>query len=376
MEVASEVELKPDLSATSFSLQNGYYFARMSKMVYSKKSEVQGILTGNTTTAGLGFDRFHWFEARERHARAFFADPAVSGRSILDAIHDTEAFVTANDDMIVVVFRGTQELTDWTTNLNMGLRSARNEWKTDLEGCDLHRGFDDGVDTVWLPSSKNGMYQTIKNLYNEDGKNRKLYIAGHSLGGALATIAAARLSFVDDMNIAGIYTIGSPRVFDGMAARTFDAKMNHGTPLKDKYFRCRNNNDIVPRIPPYPYSHVGTEVNFNRFGAISTSNIWDRLLGRMSALFRGELIDGVNDHGTSEYARLFKQAVIASRLSLLDKTKSVVKDAVQKVIPVNKEGKKAQLQEIQEAKEAALKASKVTISPSVDITAHSPSMEL
>lgn len=55
------------------------------------------------------------------------------------------------------------------------------------------------------------MYQTIKNLYNEDGKNRKLYIAGHSLGGALATIAAARLSFVDDMNIAGIYTIGSPR---------------------------------------------------------------------------------------------------------------------------------------------------------------------
>ncbi|CBN74085.1 lipase [Ectocarpus siliculosus] len=251
------------------------------------------------------------------------ADPAVSGRSILDAIHDTEAFVTANDDMIVVVFRGTQELTDWTTNLNMGLRSARNEWKIDLEGCDLHRGFDDGVDTVWLPSSKNGMYQTIKNLYNEHGKSRKLYIAGHSLGGALATIAAARLSFVDDMNIAGIYTIGSPR------------------------------------------------------GAISTSNVWDRLLGRMSALFRGELIDGINDHGTSEYARLFKQAVIASRLSLLDKTKSVVKDAVQKVIPVNMERKKAQLQEIRQAKEAAFKASKVTISPSFDVTDDSSSsMEL
>ncbi|CAM9140899.1 unnamed protein product, partial [Ectocarpus sp. 12 AP-2014] len=38
-------------------------FARMSKMVYSKKSDVQGMLTGNETIAGLGFDRFHWFEA-------------------------------------------------------------------------------------------------------------------------------------------------------------------------------------------------------------------------------------------------------------------------------------------------------------------------
>lgn len=43
-------------------------------MVYSKKSEVQGMLTGNETTAGLGFDRFHWFEARERHARASLAE--------------------------------------------------------------------------------------------------------------------------------------------------------------------------------------------------------------------------------------------------------------------------------------------------------------
>lgn len=76
------------------------------------------------------------------------ADPAVSGRSILDAIHDTEAFVAANDDMMVVVFRGTHELTDWTTNLNMGLRSAREEWKIDLEGCDLHRASLLGVISV------------------------------------------------------------------------------------------------------------------------------------------------------------------------------------------------------------------------------------
>lgn len=54
------------------------------------------------------------------------------------------------------------------------------------------------------------MHETIKSLYYEEGKNRKLYIAGHSLGAALATIAATRLAFEDDMNVAGVYTIGSP----------------------------------------------------------------------------------------------------------------------------------------------------------------------
>ena len=55
------------------------------------------------------------------------------------------------------------------------------------------------------------MHATIKKLYEEEGRNRKLLIAGHSLGAALASIASARLAFVDNMHIAAIYTIGSPR---------------------------------------------------------------------------------------------------------------------------------------------------------------------
>lgn len=60
------------------------------------------------------------------------------------------------------------------------------------------------------------MYSTIESLYYEKGKSRKLYLAGHSLGGALATIAAAHLAFGENMNIAGIYTIGSPRLALGI----------------------------------------------------------------------------------------------------------------------------------------------------------------
>lgn len=46
--------------------------------------------------------------------------------------------MAANDQILLVVFRGTKELTDWTTNLKFALRSAPQEWGIE-EGCDLHR---------------------------------------------------------------------------------------------------------------------------------------------------------------------------------------------------------------------------------------------
>lgn len=54
------------------------------------------------------------------------------------------------------------------------------------------------------------------------------------------------------------------RVFESTAAANFDSKINHGTPMKGKYFRCRNNNDIVTRVPALPYKHVGTEIYLDR----------------------------------------------------------------------------------------------------------------
>lgn len=57
---------------------------------------------------------------------------------MFDAIQDTEAFVAANDESIVLVFRGTSELTDWATNLNFTRRRVPKEWGLSGEGCDVH----------------------------------------------------------------------------------------------------------------------------------------------------------------------------------------------------------------------------------------------
>lgn len=67
------------------------------------------------------------------------ADKRVSGKSLFDAIHDTEAFVTANDEVILVVFRGTSELTDWVTNLSFRPRNIPAAWGFGAEDCDVHQ---------------------------------------------------------------------------------------------------------------------------------------------------------------------------------------------------------------------------------------------
>ncbi|CAM9523218.1 unnamed protein product [Ascophyllum nodosum] len=269
----------------------------------------------------MGFDHFYWFEQGEK-----------AQESLFDAIQDTEAFVAANDDMIAVVFRGTQEKSDWVTNLKLVQRSCPIEWNPPTDEGGIHEartngGFDEGVATVW--EIANGMRETIKKLYNEVGKNRKLYVTGHSLGGALATLAAARLHYSDNVDVSAMYTFGSPRVFNRQIAAFFDCSDNCGTALKEKYFRCRNNNDVVPRVPfTPPYKHVGTEIYLDRFGQLSTYSLSDRLLGRLSSYLRGDFIEDIDDHAISEYARHFKQAVINSKVPVLHKVANVVNDAV------------------------------------------------
>ncbi len=66
-------------------------------------------------------------------------------------------------------------------------------------------------------------------------------------------------------------------------------------------------------------------------GTISTTNIVDRILGLFSAMLRFKPLDGINDHSKFEYKRLFAQAVLNKRVSMIAKTKSVVVDVMQKV---------------------------------------------
>jgi pimeloyl-ACP methyl ester carboxylesterase len=96
----------------------------------------------------------------------------------------------------------------------------------------IHRGFDKALDEVWT--------DVLADL--DQLTDRPLWITGHSLGGALATLAAARYKKTQ-----AVYTYGSPRVGDGEFKRRFH------TPA----FRFVHHKDVVTKVPPRPYHHVG-----------------------------------------------------------------------------------------------------------------------
>ncbi|KAJ4325471.1 hypothetical protein N0V94_000614 [Neodidymelliopsis sp. IMI 364377] len=101
--------------------------------------------------------------------------------------------------LIVLSFRGSQSLDNWLTNLNIA------SVPTDLcASCTAHAGFwdswTDARETV-LPAVRNASI-----LFPHYG----ITVAGHSLGGAIATLAAAQLR--NQGYSVALFTFGSPRV--------------------------------------------------------------------------------------------------------------------------------------------------------------------
>lgn len=197
-----------------------------------------------------GYTHFEWFEAS-----------------------DTQVAVLETDEQIIVVFRGTTNVQDWMVNLDV--------WQEPFMYGKVHSGFREALDVVW---------DDVKNAVQD---SRTLYVTGHSLGGALATMAAARFGAASD----GLYTFGSPRVGDKDFAKAFNAV--------HRSYRFVNNNDIVPRIPIRDYYHIGQLHHFTCKAVMWTNPHWgwiefDRLLGRLG----GRVADGIKDHNIADYVNL------------------------------------------------------------------------
>src|SRR5258708_4320788 len=83
----------------------------------------------------------------------------------------------------------------------------------------------------------------------------QLIFTGHSLGGALAVLAAARAAAARRA-ISAVYTFGMPRTGNAAFADDYNRR------LGDRTYRLVYGSDIVPTVPPsadpkLPYRHVG-----------------------------------------------------------------------------------------------------------------------
>lgn len=129
-------------------------------------------------------------------------------------------------------FRGSNDLKDVLTDI-----SAYKVKRDRFEGK-LHNGFIDSWESL-RPF-----------VLDKVSKTKNVYVTGHSLGAAIATLCATELK-VNKINLKPVYTFGQPRIGNSDWKKYFDST---GVNLT----RIVNGYDAVARVPKLFYYHVGT----------------------------------------------------------------------------------------------------------------------
>lgn len=226
--------LKFNPNATGFDIKNARYLAEASKLAYADDLA--------TIVAGLGEE----------------AEVAPFKAKRWD--FDTQGYVARLPGAVILAFRGTEpkKFKDWITDLHA--TPAAFDWifKSGPPIGNIHAGFGHALADT-LPAISEPFRAALQQRKGEAAPPR-LFITGHSLGGALAALAAGVCSFLDGWiyPIAGLYTYGQPRVSTHVASNTFDREFGA------RHFRCVNHDDLVPRVPPrsFDYTHIGTVIHF------------------------------------------------------------------------------------------------------------------
>jgi triacylglycerol lipase len=210
-----------DSAATRVGRRNGWWLADAALLAYWRPSEA-----------------VERFKAAGLHAQAIEAG-------------GLDAYMAWTDAFVIVAFRGTQP-DQWSDVLDDAL-FRQEPWEHGPGH--VHRGFKAALERVW---------PAMNPKLEELGASRTVWFSGHSLGAALATLAAARFP-----NTSGVVTLGSPRVGDVTFVAEFDRRFS------GRSLRYVNDSDIVTHVPPpiflpFRYDHVGALRQITRDGEVTT----------------------------------------------------------------------------------------------------------
>ncbi len=199
---------------------------------------------------------------------------------------DTQGFMAANDELVVIAFRGSSSVRDWITDLDARKREL---FFLDVE---IHEGFAAAYQSVKA--------EILAFLLAQHGK--PIIITGHSLGGALAMLCAFDVHGLAHLH--NVYTFGQPRCGDARFAECYNAELQLLT------FRLVNNLDIVPRLPGalLGFRHAGTEVFLDALGESHFDLAWwQKLPSDALAIYEDwtrHRVEAVQDHFIAQYQNL------------------------------------------------------------------------
>ena len=192
-------------------------------------------------------------------------------------IDNAQAYLLKNNDGIhVLSFRGT-EVTE-PSDILADLKAGKN---IEPVGGKIHVGFKGEINKLWPTIQK-----SVANI-------NSLYVTGHSLGAAMATIAAGRMQ----SKVISLITFGSPRV----------GNKEYVNSLTIKHYRVQNNCDDVTKVPflLMGFAHHGTHMYLNYYGAFRNLTPWqqikDMVRSRAKAYTKGQKFLGAYDHMMDNY---------------------------------------------------------------------------
>jgi triacylglycerol lipase len=162
---------------------------------------------------------------------------------------ETRVFVASTPDVLLVSFRGSATVEDWKLNARFPMEAR--------EYFSLHEGFFRAFCRVHadLESQLAALAKPPK----------RCFFTGHSLGGALASIAAYYFKdFLPEES--WIYTYGQPCPGDQRFADAFN------TAFEERCFRIVNEDDLVTRLPP-GYTHVERRYRFAENAGLTRSHL-------------------------------------------------------------------------------------------------------
>lgn len=237
------------LSAMSYAMYDAFVAGGDPAATIAPRLRLIALIYGDPGPA----ERFRRQSARDtRTLYGFLADDAPSGRRL-------------------IVLRGTLQPNEWLRNIQAGLRPfvGSHFQGRFAEGAGLrtpalvHAGFLKIFASLEMTSMADGSRAPLADALPDIVAGRQTTFIGHSLGGALATLAgveAARRSPLDAARIR-VVTFASPRVGNsGFAALA--------QPI-GRIDRVCNVVDLVPAVPPStrlaPYIHVGEVFRISPF---------------------------------------------------------------------------------------------------------------